>query len=130
MGWVAILTPWWGSRKPILMVLCGASGSLVTSDSSPPAESSPACRPPEHGSQCRLRVGAVTRLLCGCGGSYLQGLHSGPRCPQHCVWARISLARAGSQLGSLKFPAWDSLSAQTLNPAVPGEGVWTEQSSR
>lgn len=24
MGWVAILTPWWGSRKPILMVLCGA----------------------------------------------------------------------------------------------------------
>lgn len=100
MGWVAILTPWWGSRKPILMVLCGA------------------------------RVGAVTRLLCGCGGSYLQGLHSGPRCPQHCVWARISLARAGSQLGSLKFPAWDSLSAQTLNPAVPGEGVWTEQSSR
>lgn len=41
-----------------------------------------------------------------------------------------SLARAGSQLGSLKFPAWDSLSAQTLNPAVPGKGVWTEQSCR
>lgn len=24
MGWVAILTPWWGSGKPILMVLRGA----------------------------------------------------------------------------------------------------------
>lgn len=34
MGWVAILTPWWGSRKPILMVLCGASVPAARSSSS------------------------------------------------------------------------------------------------
>lgn len=26
MGWVAILTPWWGSGKPVFMVLRGAWG--------------------------------------------------------------------------------------------------------
>lgn len=86
MGCLVILTPWRGSRKPILMVLCGAwgsgapqwssseqlpeewdllvCGSLVPSDSFPRAKSRPACRARVHGSHRRLwspRVNSTAR---------------------------------------------------------------------